>query len=66
MKLTIESQNKEEVQLVKSYNNQIKKIEAKIKKLDEKDLFDDFPKQKYDLYMSELESKILELIEEKT
>ncbi|NOR27281.1 MAG: hypothetical protein GQ540_02005 [Lutibacter sp.] len=66
MKLTIESQNKEEIQMVKSYNSQIKEIEAKIKKLDEKHLFDGFPKQKYDVYMSELESKMLELVEEKT
>jgi len=33
--------------------------------LDEKYFFHGFPKQKYDLFLSELESKKLDLIEEK-
>ena len=66
MKLTIENQNKEEIQLTKSLDSKIKELNEKLTTLEEKYLFDGFPKQKYLSYKTKLESDLLEITEEKT
>lgn len=65
MKLTIKSQNKDEVQLVKSIDSNIIQLNDKLEMLEVKYLYEGFPKQKYELHKSKLEAELLELHEEK-
>ena len=65
MKLTIESQNKEEIQFVKSFDGKIIQLNDKLEKLEDKYLYEDYPRQKYEFQKSKLESELLKILEEK-
>ena len=66
VKLTIKNQNKEEIIYMKSIDNRIKENQDKLEKLEEKYLFDGFPKSKYEMYKSKLELELLKILEEKS
>ena len=66
MKLTIESQYKEEIGMLKSFDGSIIQLIDKLEMLENKYLYEGFPKQKYELHKSKLETELLELHEEKS
>ena len=64
MKLTIQNENKQEFELLEDVKNKEKKLNSRLESLEEKYLFEDFPKEKYNAYKEKIQNEIRQLNEE--
>jgi site-specific DNA recombinase len=65
MKLTIENQNQEEIEFMEDFKLKEKELDNRLTQLEEKYLFDGFPKEKYESYKNKIVAEISELNKEK-